>query len=294
MGGLLARYYLRYGKQNLPADGSLPNLDYAGTKYMDKLCVIGTPNAGYLDTCLELINGLQIANHAPFYPPAVVGTFHTYYQMMPLIANKQLVYKDDPDGEPVDIYNPQVWIDMKWGLADPKQDKQLKILLPDISLKSERREIAIDHLTKCLKRAKQFTEAMQIHCEPNKSKSAYLFLGDAVKTRRTATVDRKTGEIKITAYGAGDGKVLASSARMDEPDIEKWKPFVISPINWDAVVHLRAAHMGITACNGFVHNLLYYLLAVPPKEYEKRMKKLEKPTPPPSRRGTEREEGIRS
>ena len=275
MGGLLARYYLRYGKQDLPTDGSLPNLNWAGSKYMDKLFIIGTPNAGYLDTFLEMVNGLQIANHAPLYPPAVVGTFHTYYQMMPLIANRQLIYKDDPDGNPIDIYDPQVWIDMKWGLADPKQDKYLKILLPDVSLKSERREIAIDHLTKCLRRAKQFTRAMQVHCKPHRGISAFLFLGDAVKTRRTATIDRKTGEIKISAYGAGDGKVLASSARMDEQDTEKWRPFIISPIKWDAVVHLRAAHMGITAGNGFAHNLLYYLLAVPPKEYESRKQLVE-------------------
>ncbi len=241
---------------------------------MDKLFIIGTPNAGYLDTCLEMINGLQIANHAPFYPPAVIGTFHSYYQMMPLIENRQLVYSDDPEGEPVDIYNPQVWIDMEWGIVNPKQDKYLKILMPDISQKTERRKIAIDHLTKCLKRAKQFTEAMRVHYNPSNCKpgniSEYLFLGDAVKTRKTATVDRKTGKINVSGYGAGDGKVLTASARMDESDKEKWKPFVVSPINWDAVIHLRAAHMGITAGNGFAHNLLYYLLAVPPKEYKRR------------------------
>jgi hypothetical protein len=275
MGGLLSRYYLRYGTQDLPIDNSLPILDWAGSKYMDKLLIIGTPNAGYLDTCLEMINGLQIANHAPFYPPAVIGTFHSYYQMMPLLENRQLVYADDPYGEPVDIYDPQVWIDLKWGLANPKQNKYLKILLPDVPLKSERRRIAIDHLTKCLKRAKQFTQAMRVYYTPNNCKpnnlSEYLFLGDAVKTRQTAIVNRKTGEIKTSSYSAGDGKILASSARMDDLSTDKWKPFVISPIKWDAVIHLRAAHMGITACNGFVHNLLYYLLAVPPKNYESRI-----------------------
>ena len=274
MGGLLARYYLRFGIQDLPSDDSLPNFNWEGSKYIDKLFFIGTPNAGYLDTVIELINGLQISKHSPFYPPAVIGTFHTYYQMMPLIRNRQLVYADDPEGDPVDIYDPQVWIDLKWGLANPEQDKILKILLPKITEAAERRKIAIDHLAKCLKRAKQFTRAMLTHHQSEKSWSSFLFLGDAVKTRRTATVNRKTGEIKISAYSAGDGKVLAASARMDEADTEKWKPFIVSPVNWDAVIHLRAAHMGITAGNGFAHNLLYYLLAVPPKSYEKRIKKL--------------------
>ncbi len=274
MGGLLSRYFLRYGTQDLPKDGSLPNLDWFGSNFIDKLFIIGTPNSGYLDTCIELISGLQIAHHAPYYPPAVVGTFHTYYQMLPYQKVKQIVYEDNPK-EAVDIFDPQVWIDLKWGLADPEQDRYLQILLPDVKTKTERRKIAIDHLSKCLKRAKQLKNAMQKHCEGRDSISPYLFLGDAVKTRRTLTVNRKTGEIKVSEYAAGDGKVLAASARMDEPVyVTRRLPYIKSPIKWDAVIHLRAAHMGITAGNGFRHNLLYYLLVVPPKDYEKRVEAL--------------------
>ena len=276
MGGLLSRYYLRYGSQELPVNGSLPKLNWAGSKYIDKLFILGTPNEGYLDACLEMIGGLHIANHAPVYPPAVVGTFHTYYQMMPLLENRQLIYADDPDGDPVDIYDPQVWIDMKWGLANPEQDKVLEILLPNVTDAKERREIAIDHLAKCLKRAKQFSMALAPTNKLPNNISMYLFLGDAVSTRKTAKVCRNTGEVKVTAYGPGDGKVLTSSARKDEADAKKWEPFLISPTNWDAVIHLRTAHMGITSCNEFIHNLLYYLLVLPPKNYEKRKAKFKK------------------
>lgn len=45
MGGLIARYYLRYGTENLNENGSLPQLSWAGSKLVEHLVVIGTPNA---------------------------------------------------------------------------------------------------------------------------------------------------------------------------------------------------------------------------------------------------------
>ena len=285
MGGLLARYYLRYGNQPLPEDGSLPKFDWRGSRNIDKVIIVGTPNAGYLDSLMQLVNGLKIDPNpmVPIYPPAVIGSFPGIYQMMPLTSTRSVVYSDDPEGDSVDVFDPQVWIDMKWGLADPKQDNILKILLPEVKTPEERREIAIDHLTKNLKKAKQFTKAMRIHRKPPDDVALYLFLGDSVKTRRTAEVDKSNGELNVTKYEAGDGVVLTSSARMDEREGQKWEPFLISPIEWDAVIHLQAAHMGITESYSFTDNVIYYLLMNPTENQKSRrnhikalMEKLEK------------------
>ncbi len=271
MGGLLSRYYLEYGDQDLPADGSMPALDWRGSKYIDKLVVVATPNAGYLDTFVEMQEGLRIAPELPAYPPGIIGTFPTYYQMLPLLSTRSLVYKDDPDGKGVDVFDPEVWIAMKWGLANPKSDPALKILLPDVKTAEERRAIAIDHLKKCLKRAKQFTDAMKIESTPPDDVALVLFAGDSVPTRRTAQVDRNTGEFKITDYEAGDGKVLASSTRMDDREGGKWRPFAKSPIAWQAIIHIFAAHMGITTSQEFADNVTYYLLEATTKaQSEKR------------------------
>lgn len=273
MGGMVSRYYLLYGNQDLPADGALPKLDWAGSKYIDKLVIVGTPNAGYLDTFFELVNGLQIEPMAPVYPPAAIGTFHTYYQMLPLNSTRSIVYADDPNGPPINIFDPEVWIKNKWGLASPAQDETLKIILPTVNTQEERHAIAVDHLTKCLKRAKQFTDAMRVNAVPPDDVDFYLFLGDAVPTRRTAAVDRKTGTFEITDYEAGDGKVLASSARMDEREGRTWTPFMQSPIKWNVVTHLTAAHMGITLSQEFADNVVYFLLENPTKNQQKQWRK---------------------
>ena len=273
MGGMVSRYYLRYGNQDLPADGSMPKLDWFGSNYIDKLVIVGTPNAGYLDTFVELTSGLQVDPNAPVYPPAVIGTFPTYYQMLPLNSTRSVVYADDPKGKAVDLFDPREWIKNKWGLADPNNDEVLQKIIPNVKTPEERRAVALDHLAKCLKRAKQFTDALRIEATPPDDVNLYLFLGDAVPTRRTAAVDRNTGTFEITDYEAGDGKVLASSARMDEREGQPWTPFMKSPIKWQTVVHLSAAHMGITLSKDFADNVVFFLLENPTKNQQISVKK---------------------
>lgn len=261
MGGLLARYYLRYGNQDLPQDGSLPDPDWRGHQHVDKLIVIGTPNAGYADTVLEMVNGLQLAPGAPVYPPALLGTFPAYYQMLPQAVLRAMSWKNEPESEPIDVFSPEIWRNMQWGLASPEQDTILQILLPKVNDANHRRSIAFDHQRKCLKRALQFTKAMSRTMPPPKKEVMLcLFAGDAVNTVNKLVVERKTGKIFIDEYDAGDGKVLAASARFDQVSEEVWHPFINSAINWDMMIHIRAAHMGIMSSPEFAHNLRASLL----------------------------------
>ncbi|MEI6422301.1 MAG: hypothetical protein WCP55_08785, partial [Lentisphaerota bacterium] len=275
MGGLLSRYYLEYGNQDLPEDGSMPKLDWRGSKYIDKVIIVATPNAGYLDTFVEMQEGLAIAPELPSYPPGIIGTFHTYYQMLPLVSTRSVIYKDAPKGAAIDIFDPNVWEKMNWGMLNPKQDEALKIILPNAKTPAERHAIALDHIRKCLKRAKQFTDALRIDATPPDDVSMYLFLGDSVPTRRTVEVDRNTGAFTVTEFEAGDGKVLASSARMDEREGREWAPFFDSPVKWNMVMHIFAAHMGITSSREFEDNVSYYLTEATTKKQIERKKKMD-------------------
>ena len=258
MGGLVARYYLRFGAADLPSDGKKLKITWAGSKYVDRLFILGTPNAGYLDTILEMQKGTD----TPPFPPALLGTWPTYYQMMPVPSRRSVVYADD-QSKVVDMFDVKVWEKMKWGLADPAQDGNLKILLPNVKDAAERRRIALDHLDKCLKRAKIFIEVMEIKAQPPKDVRLYLVLGNAVKTTRRATANAQTGELKVIEYAPGDGKVTESSALFDNRAGKTWMPYFTSPIDWRGMLQLRAAHMGITTDPTFKDNILFLLNAVP-------------------------------
>ncbi len=68
MGGLVARYYLRYGAQDLPPDGSLPDITWDGHRYIDNLIMVGTPNAGSIQALEVLVEGFKPAVLLPRYP----------------------------------------------------------------------------------------------------------------------------------------------------------------------------------------------------------------------------------
>jgi pimeloyl-ACP methyl ester carboxylesterase len=270
MGGMITRYMLMYGDQAIPDKGPMPKPDWRGAKNIERAVIVGTPNLGFLNVVFEMTRGLSIAKGVPAFPPAVIGTWATFYQMLPFPCMESVKYADAPDGPAVNLYDPQVWVDLKWGLADPNQDQFLQMMLPKVKKTAERRKIALDHQKKCLKKAEQFSQAVQAKSAQPDDLALFLFLGDSVNTRKTAVVDKKTGKLKVTRMDGGDGVVQTVSARMDTKKESPELPFKTSNIDWHSVVHLNAAHMGITETTGFGDNVTYYLMLLPVHGSKKR------------------------
>ncbi len=271
MGGLLARYYLMYGNQDLPYDPEqLPELDWRGTVMVDRLLVVGTPNDGYLDTFSELVEGLVLVRGAPRLPSGIIATFPSYYQMLPGASGGTVAVELENGGKlvPLNLFNPEVWIRNQWGLADPTNDRYWQMLIPDGESKTpkERQKIARDHLIKCLVRAWQFRRALSVPSTPPEGCLLLLFAGDAVNT---ASLIRITpdGKLGRTEYSSGDGKVLVSSARFDSLSREiQSPPLSRSPIRWHSIYHVGAAHMGFFSSDTFWTNARYNLLMQPTPE----------------------------
>jgi len=263
MGGLVARYYLRYGTADLPEDGSLPELTWAGAEMIQRVVLVGTPNAGVLRGVLDLVEGRNFGPLLPRYQPAVLGTFPGGYQLLPRSRHTPLV--QDSNGEPLklDIFDVEVWKRLQWGLADPEQDEVLQQLLPEVQSAQKRRAIALDHLAKCLERARRFMAALDLPAEPPPGTELHLLAGDSKPTDQTLSVNRETGEVRGESRGPGDGVVLRSSALMDERRPEAWTRRLISPIHWSSVTFLSASHLGLTKDPAFTNNVLYLLLENP-------------------------------
>ena len=114
MGGMVARYYLRYGNQPLPDDGSLPQLTWEGARRVGRVFLVGTPNLGSTLAINEMKEGLQLAPPMPKFPPAVVGTMPSAYQLFPRNEDLPLVYQD---GTAPDILSPQTWQEFGMGIG---------------------------------------------------------------------------------------------------------------------------------------------------------------------------------
>jgi pimeloyl-ACP methyl ester carboxylesterase len=261
MGGLLARYYLRYGEADLPEDGSPPEITWAGAKQVSQLILVGTPNGGSLFALDRLVNGLEIFTQA-FYPPTLVSTMPALYELLPRPRHHALYTTDAPD-ETIDLYDPDVWERFGWGIAHPKADDWLSILLPEVADPAERRAIARDHLEKILSQTQRFHEALDLPASPPPGVTISLFAGDAVATPARMQVNPKNGALRVVHREPGDGTVTRRKALLDERNEATWSPRMKSPIAWNHVMFLFSSHLGLTQDPAFTDNLLYQLLEHP-------------------------------
>ncbi len=260
MGSLVARYYLRYGAEDLPADGSLPPVTWEGAKHVDHLVMIGPPNSGAVETFITLTEGLKPSPLLSTYPAAVVGTMPSVYQLLPRTRHQPLL---DVNGEPIsDVFDPFLWERHEWGLADPSQDDILASLLPKHTDPKERRRVALDHQRKLLARAKQLTAALDVSAHPPMTTRLLLVAGDSMPTMSRAQI-QPDGNITIIEHAPGDGVVLRQSALMDEREEKKLGNRLDSPIGWSQVLFIFSDHLGMTEDPAFVDNILYFLLESP-------------------------------
>ncbi len=262
MGGLLLRYYLRYGAEPLPEDGSMPALTWAGAADVENAVIVATPNAGSVHAFEDLVEGVRFSFVLPAYPAAVLGTMPSLYELLPRTRHRPVVSASDPDGEPIDLFDAGEWERRGWGLADPEQDGVLRALLPEASDRGERRRIAVDHLRKSLARARQFHAALDGPAVPPPGLALHLFAGDVEPTAAVVEVDAE-GRPRVRSEGPGDGTVLRSSAVLDERIGGRWQPGLVTPIAWSTVTFVVGDHLALTRDSSFTDNLLYRLLEAP-------------------------------
>lgn len=258
MGGLVLRYYLRYGTAEPPPPGAPPT--WAGAELVDRAVLVGTPNAGSVSAFEMLLEGERPSWMLPRYEPAVVGTFPSLYQLLPRPRHARVVDGEHPHA-PLDLLDPALWKERGWGLSSPSQQEVLAELLPDVP-EDQRAGVAEDHQRKSLMRARAVFEALDRPAAPPPGLSLYLIAGDAEPTpaRMAAGTVR---DLRMIETGPGDGRVLRSSAILDERVGQEWTPRLRTPIQWTGVTFLFSDHLGMTRDPAFTDNLLFLLLEEP-------------------------------
>ena len=263
MGGLVTRYYLMYGDQDLPKDGSLPKLTWAGARSVERVIFVGTPNGGSVTAFENLVNGKSLGPLVPFFPAGLLGTYPSAYQLMPR-ARHGLVVWDGNTRKPVaDLLDPDLWVRQGWGLADPRQADLLAALMPDVPDAEERQRRALALQARILRRTKQFQRAIDRPAKPPAGLQMFLVAGDGQQTPERVSVSSADGTVSIASQGEGDGTVLRASALMDERVGSQWKPRVASPITFHSVLFLPEKHIELTKSSTFRDNVLYWLLEDP-------------------------------
>ncbi|MEO0650627.1 MAG: hypothetical protein AAFZ65_08115 [Planctomycetota bacterium] len=260
MGGLVVRYYLMYGPQPLPKDGSLPELTWEGAQYVDRAILVGTPSSGSVGSLDSLIEGTDPGPFIKPYPAAQVASFPGVYQLLPRARHEAIV--DLATGDPLNVFDVALWEERGMGQLGPDQDEVLQVLLPEAQTRAERLAIVRDHTAKCLAIAEQVGRALDVEASTPAGLSLQLVAGDAEQTRAVVALDAE-GRIHEVASAPGDGTVTRASALADQRSDDHWTPRVQTPVDWDRVTFLFENHLNLTKSAEFTDNLLYQLIEAP-------------------------------
>ncbi|MCP3958636.1 MAG: hypothetical protein GY719_12355 [bacterium] len=263
MGGLLARYYLRYGPQPLPEDGSLPELTWAGARHIERAILVAPPNAGAGKATLHLTQGVRHAPGFPFYDAMINGTFPAAYELLPRARHGAYVDAREPSRRLDSFLDPELWERAGWGLAARDREELLAWLLPDVDDPGERRRLALAHQRRLLRRADQFQRALDLPASPPAGTELFLIAGDSAPTAAVLAVDPETGEVEVARREVGDGSVLRTSALMDERLGAARTPEPRSPISWRQVVFIDRRHSRMSIDPAFADRVVYWLLEAP-------------------------------
>ncbi|MGF6690580.1 pimeloyl-ACP methyl ester carboxylesterase [Metapseudomonas resinovorans] len=115
MGGLIARYYLRFGTRDV-LDGEPHPVTMDGAPQVRNLVLLGTPNGGSVSSLHAFIGGEKVGLGR--IAPRTLATFPSGYQLFPHPLNTWLV---DIEGKPRhdDLFDPMTWQNMAWSIYDP-------------------------------------------------------------------------------------------------------------------------------------------------------------------------------
>ena len=192
LGGLIARYYVRYGSEDvLDREAFAPS--YEGARHIKNLVLVGTPIAGTMDALESLLEGARILRRLP---ARAILTMPSAYQLLPHPDEPAVL---DERGEPLDadIFDPATWERFGWSVFGAEPDKEeCGRLREEMGAEAgsasclEERERKRRFVAWALARARRLIEALEVAGGPPDTVRYAAFGGDCTPTPARVVVAR--------------------------------------------------------------------------------------------------------
>ncbi|MFL6467444.1 MAG: lipase/acyltransferase domain-containing protein [Pyrinomonadaceae bacterium] len=182
MGGLIARYAAMYGDADIPGGPIQPT--WAGSKHLDKIFLLGTPNDGSILALRALLQGQSLATTLPLPILQSFSRFDAFtvpsiFEMLPTNGGL-VIYDENFKPLKLDVYDPNTWDEYDWSIwEDPDFDKEFN---------EEERRNARPYFLAALQRARRFQEALRAVRPGKVPVGFYLIGGDCKDTPAAAIV----------------------------------------------------------------------------------------------------------
>jgi pimeloyl-ACP methyl ester carboxylesterase len=274
MGGLITRYYLRYGTVDaLEGDGDFP-INMSGAEKVGTAVLLGTPNLGSVSSLQSMLLGHRVGLRR--IEPEVLATMPSIYELLPHPLTDWSV---DPSGKDLDLdlYDVTTWKRMQWAVFDSTVIGRLRARFKGSNEANANISALQAYFARNLERARRFIWSVTFE-EPSSPVKFVVFGGDCVLTPARIVIEPQAGRSqarlfpedvrdKVTGvdYGRlmlepGDGEVTKPSllARQALNPVAPRNDALFFPLAY--AFFLCVNHERLTGNINFQDNLLNVLL----------------------------------
>ncbi len=274
MGGLIARYYIRYGTVDVLEDNEFP-INYHGAERVRKVILVGTPNLGSMTALHLMLRGQRIGLGG--IPPEVLATMPSGYQLLPHPIRTWII-KSDGRALQRDIFDAYIWERFQWSVFDKTVQARVVDRFADPRRGRTYLELLERFFRKHIERGRRFVWSLSIPVEQPRVRYV-VFGGDCELTPARILVEEVAGEsvvrldpdrVAVRLAGIdyqrrmlepGDGRVTKASllARQTlDPSVPRHR-YSFFPLDYSVLY--CAPHDTLTADINFQDNLLNILLS---------------------------------
>ena len=275
MGGLISRYYIRYGREDVLDDNDFPVNMYGGQR-VRRVILLGTPNLGSLKIVKIFIEGLTIGGTDKIHSETL-ATMPSLYQLLPHALVDWIITHEGKVLER-DIFDVNIWRRFQWSIFDPEVRKRISSGYVSEAEAEKYLETMERFFEKRLERARRFVWSLTVPL-PKEHPKLVVFGGSCHLTPARIIVEEAGGishvrmspdEISSPVNGIdynalllepGDGSVTKASLLgrdVLDPSVRRHE-YNFFPL--DHSVFLCEKHNKLTGNINFQDNLLNELLS---------------------------------
>lgn len=158
MGGLIARYYLRYGETDVLNDNEFP-VNMHGASRIRRIILLGTPNLGSVEAIRSFIAGRKVGFN--YMKTEILATMPSIYQLFPHSLNDWIVTASGKTLER-DQFDIKIWRQFQWSVFDPAVQLRIKSQFDDQEEADAYLKVLERYFEKQLERARRFVWSLTV------------------------------------------------------------------------------------------------------------------------------------